>query len=235
MIFEYIDNRNRGAFMKIDDTQNLLFIKMFMDSFSKKIGQNSPAFSVMLESMTKALEEKDVFISQDNNVQSENAYSSEGASILSEDVKKAIGEISNGIGSGESSEKIDRAIKNAASKYGVEESFIRAIIMQESSFNPLSKSSAGAMGLMQLMPGTAKSLGVTNPYDVDENVSGGTKYLKGLLESYGNCKEMALAAYNAGPNGVRRRGVTSPGEIHKLPSETRGYVEKVMKYYKGSL
>ncbi|WP_102401290.1 lytic transglycosylase domain-containing protein [Haloimpatiens massiliensis] len=229
--------------MKIEDTQNLLFMKMFMDSFSSQIGKDSPAFSVMLESMTKALEGNESFISQGNSLESKNVYSSEGASILSEEMKNTVSQIRNEINSemrsqinsGNSSDKINKAIKNAAVKYGVEESFIRAVIMQESSFNPLSKSSAGAMGLMQLMPGTAASLGVANAYDIDQNVDGGTKYLKGLLESFGNCKEMALAAYNAGPNGVKRRGVTSPEEIYKLPRETRGYVDKVMKYYKGAL
>lgn len=229
--------------MRIEDTQNVLFMKMFMDSFSNQIGKDSPAFSVMLESMSKALEGNESFISQGNSSQIKNMYSSEGSSILSKDMQNTVSQIRNEISSemrneikgGNSSDKINKAIKNAAAKYGVEESFIRAVIMQESSFDPLSKSSAGAMGLMQLMPGTAASLGVTNAYDIDQNVDGGTKYLKGLLESFGNCKEMALAAYNAGPNGVRRRGVTSPGEIYKLPRETRGYVDKVMKYYKGDL
>ncbi|WP_035288799.1 lytic transglycosylase domain-containing protein [Clostridium sp. KNHs214] len=229
--------------MRIEDTQNVLFMKMFMDSFSNQIGKDSPAFSVMLESMSKALEGNESFISQGNSSQIKNMYSSEGSSILSKDMQNTVSQIRNEISSemrneikgGNSSDKINKAIKNAAAKYGVEESFIRAVIMQESSFDPLSKSSAGAMGLMQLMPGTAASLGVTNAYDIDQNVDGGTKYLKGLLESFGNCKEMALAAYNAGPNGVRRRGVTSPGEIYKLPRETRGYVDKVMKYYKGAL
>ncbi|WP_279232898.1 lytic transglycosylase domain-containing protein [Haloimpatiens lingqiaonensis] len=229
--------------MRVEDTQNLLFVKMFMDGLGSKVGQNSPAFSVMLESITEALTKKESFISQESSGEIKNLYSSEGNSILSKDIQNICSninrEISNEISSGISKEeipsKIESAIKKAAAKYGVEESLIRAVIKQESSFNPLSKSSAGAMGLMQLMPGTAASLGVTNAYDIDQNVDGGTKYLKGLLESFGNCKEMALAAYNAGPNGVRRRGVTSPGEIHKLPSETRNYVTKVMKYYRGNL
>lgn len=126
---------------------------------------------------------------------------------------------------------IDQAVENAAKKYGVDKNLIMAVINQESSFNPNATSSCGAMGLMQLMPDTASGLGVTNAYDVQQNVDGGTKYLKNLLDMYGNCKELALAAYNAGPNALARKQVDSPSEINKLSSETRNYVSKIMKYY----
>lgn len=211
--------------MQIDDIQNLFFMNIFKDIFQKNFSGDSPAFSVILESMSKALDEK-------------NLYNPQGASILTNEFKEINQELKE-INRNSSHENIpasiENAIKKASAKYGVEEKFIKAVIKQESSFNPYSKSSMGAMGLMQLMPGTARSLGVTDPYNIEQNVDGGTKYLKGMLESYGNCKEMALAAYNAGPNGVRRRNVKSPSDIYKMPRETRGYVDKVMKYYKGTL
>jgi len=106
-----------------------------------------------------------------------------------------------------------------------------AVIKQESDFDPNSTSHAGAQGLMQLMPGTARELGVTDPYDIEQNIDGGTKYLKSMLEMYSNSKQLALAAYNAGPGTLRRRGVDTVEEISKLPTETQDYVKKVMKYY----
>jgi soluble lytic murein transglycosylase-like protein len=126
---------------------------------------------------------------------------------------------------------IEEAVSNASRKYGIDVDLIMAVIKQESSFNPNSTSHAGAQGLMQLMPGTARDLGVTNSYDIEQNVDGGTRYLKSMLEMHGNSKQLALAAYNAGPGTLRKRGVDTIEEISKLPSETRDYVKKVMKYY----
>ncbi|AJA47432.1 lytic murein transglycosylase [Clostridium pasteurianum DSM 525 = ATCC 6013] len=141
-------------------------------------------------------------------------------SIISEDVKK---DVSN------NNLTIDEAVDRASKKYGVDKKLILAVIKQESSFNPSSTSNAGAMGLMQLMPGTARELGVENAYDVGENVDGGTKYLKQMLDTFGNYK-MALAAYNAGPGAVQKSGEN----INKLPSETQNYVAKVSQYYKNA-
>jgi soluble lytic murein transglycosylase-like protein len=121
---------------------------------------------------------------------------------------------------------IDQAVDNASKKYGVDKNLILAVIHQESSFNPNATSQAGAMGLMQLMPGTASEMGVNNAYDINQNVDGGTKYLKSLLNTFGNYK-MAVAAYNAGPGAVEKSG----GNMNELPSETRNYVTKVSGYY----
>jgi soluble lytic murein transglycosylase-like protein len=138
-------------------------------------------------------------------------------------------DVNNDVKSGNAS--IDEAVDKASQKYGVDKSLIMAVIRQESDFNPKSTSGAGAMGLMQLMPDTANEMGVSNAYNVEQNVDGGTKYLKELLNTYSNTKELALAAYNAGPGTLQNRGVTSTGDISKLPYETRDYVQKVMKYY----
>ncbi|MBV4419913.1 lytic transglycosylase domain-containing protein [Clostridium tyrobutyricum] len=127
---------------------------------------------------------------------------------------------------------IDGAVDKASRKYGVDKDLIMSVIKQESDFNPKSTSGVGAMGLMQLMPGTARELGVTNAYDVGQNVDGGTEYLKKLLNMYGNSKEMALAAYNAGSGTLASRGVDSISKISKLPYETQNYVQKVIGYYK---
>ena len=103
----------------------------------------------------------------------------------------------------EISSAIDAAVKAASVKYGIDESLIKAVIQQESDFNPNSVSSAGAKGLMQLMPQTAQSLGITDSFDINQNVDGGTKYLRQMLDTFGDTS-LALAAYNAGPGNVKK-------------------------------
>ena len=112
-------------------------------------------------------------------------------------------------------------IDQAASRYGVDPSLVSAVVQQESGFDTNATSSAGAAGLMQLMPATAQSLGVTNPYDPTQSIDAGTRYLKGLLDEFGGDTSLALAAYNAGPNAVRAYGGVPP-----YP-ETQAYVTNI--------
>jgi hypothetical protein len=120
---------------------------------------------------------------------------------------------------------VDESISDASSTTGVDSDLIRAVISQESEFNPAAVSNTGAMGLMQLMPETAQQLGVSNPFDVKQNVNGGSKYLKDMLQRYGGDLNRALAAYNAGPAAVDRYNGVPPY------AETQDYVRQVLRKY----
>lgn len=142
-----------------------------------------------------------------------------------EDFQKILDTSVNKTKNSTSRNEINELISKYADKNGLDEDFVKAVINQESGFNPNATSKCGAMGLMQLMPSTAQGLGVTNAYDAEQNIEGGTKYLKGLMDRFNNDKSLALAAYNAGPNAVKKYGGIPPY------AETQNYVKSVLGKY----
>lgn len=123
---------------------------------------------------------------------------------------------------------LDDIFERAAKKYGISADLLKAVAKVESNFNPNAVSPSGAEGVMQLMPKTAASLGVTDSFDAEQNIMGGAKYLKENLDRFGGDESLALAAYYGGPNNVVKYGYT-------VPPFAEGYVEKVNAALGGSL
>lgn len=149
-----------------------------------------------------------------------------GHSALSVAAGRKTGDSSNAPGVMQASrEEIDRLIQQTAERHKVDPALIRAVIAAESAYQPGATSRKGAQGLMQLMPGTAHELGVSNAYDPRQNIEAGARYLRALLEKYDGDLDKALAAYNAGEGAVER--------AHGVPNyrETRAYVRKVTDNY----
>jgi len=221
--------------MKVNSSEMVLqqMLQMqLMGQIMKSSFGDSSSFQIVLDSLLKAMENKDIsasnnILSLDSIANSGNKYYGAGQRL--ENAKREINNIKSEVRTGNIT--IDSAVEKASRKYGIDKDLLMSVIKQESDFNPNCVSNAGAQGLMQLMPGTASELGVTDPFDIEQNIDGGAKYLKKMLDMHGNVKELALAAYNAGPGTLQWRGVKNISDINKLPSETRSYVKNIMKNY----
>jgi soluble lytic murein transglycosylase-like protein len=149
------------------------------------------------------------------------------AQEVSEYLKKSPAQQNSTARKGFNQQEIDAAIDAAAARHNVDANLVRALVKVESNFNPNAVSRKGAMGLMQLMPQTARSLNVTNPFNPEENIDAGVRHLKHLLESYGGNVQLSLAAYNAGQGAVARSaGIPRFGE-------TQNYVRRITRLYGG--
>lgn len=227
--------------MKIENTEQMLAMTM-MSSILKQSMGDSQSFDIilqgLLQSMDNSSDSQSILSGLLNNPLGESIGGS-SSSLDDLNTLNLKSYLSQGVdssytGTDATRLRIETAVKSASQKYGVDENLIRAVIKQESNFNPNVVSSAGAQGLMQLMPFNSEAYGLSNPYDIEGNINVGTQMLKKLLNRFGNL-DMALMGYNAGEGTMAKRGVTSPSDLYKMPAETRNYVVKVTNYYKNGI
>lgn len=224
--------------------QKVLKMKMMEKMLKEALGDGMEfelVYQAMLDSVTKT---------GGNGSQNplKALLSGDNTSTSKEDLSKITTLLSNGLnynssvnrvtsstysGTDNEKDKIYDAVNKASQKYGIDSKLILSIIEAESNFDVNAVSSVGAQGLMQVMPSNLKNMGVSNGFDIEENINAGTSLLRQYLDMYGGDVEMALMAYNAGPGTILNRGVSSSSELYKMPSETRNYVSKVMASYRG--
>ncbi|MCB4303368.1 lytic transglycosylase domain-containing protein [Clostridioides difficile] len=192
---------------------------------------NSSGFDMIMMTLLKALSQ--------NNQQTSNGYNlSSNSENLFNELDNVVNNTTSRFIDVDTKDKnvklrIENAVEQASKKYNVDSNLIKAIIKVESDFNPNTVSSAGAKGLMQLMPENCRDLGVTDPFNIEQNIDAGTRHIKEYIDMFGGSIEMGLMAYNGGPGRMKSRGVESISDLYKMPKETQNYIPKVMKYYRG--
>ena len=175
----------------------------------------------------------EMFAQKINSAVQVDGISDDTPEYTDEQAADSVNETSVSGGAGTQRNNYDSLISEAAEKYGLEYQLIRAVMWAESNFNPNAVSSAGAMGLMQLMPATAKMLGVDDAFDPQQNVDGGVRFLAARIKDYDGDILKALASYNCGAGGLSSRGITDltdPEQFAKLPKETQTYLTRIEGY-----
>lgn len=194
----------------------------------------SSAFNIMFTSLLNAISQKNKTVKNESEkVSLEGIFNTYNNSILNAGNISNKNYVATDVSNLTVDERIENAVQLYSNKYGVDSNLVKAIIKTESNFDPNVVSSAGAKGLMQLMPENCRDLGVEDPFNIEQNIEGGVKHIKEYIDRYDGDIEMALMAYNGGPTRMMNRGVTSIDDIYKMPKETQNYVPKVMSYYRG--
>ncbi|GAA0680238.1 lytic transglycosylase domain-containing protein [Clostridium cadaveris] len=207
---------------RIQGFNNDMRMSNFNNMNSRNCNFNSGAFEIMLITLLTALKEQNkVTRNEQEKTLNRSVNTLNRMNFTSQKLGVSI------------DERIENAISISAKKYGVDEKLVKAIIKIESNFDPKVVSPAGAKGLMQLMPENCRDLGISDPFNIEQNIDGGVRHIKEYLDRYNGNMEMALMAYNGGPTRMANRGVRSMNDIYKMPKETQNYVPKVMSYYRG--
>ena len=224
-INKYVDNFNRQVNPKVASNDiNSIYPPSSdnVQSFEKVMAGTAQANFGSLLLNPESLNVKGALFDRAEEIDTSN--------FTNETLRRAIEEVNDATRKYNPSQNPEKAqilsmINKVARDNGVDEKLVQALIKQESGFNPNAKSKVGAMGLMQLMPSTAKALGVKDPYNAAQNVEGGVKYLKSMLNKYNGNVILALAAYNAGPNAVDKYSGVPPYK------ETQNYVRSILANY----
>ncbi|MDM8313389.1 Transglycosylase SLT domain-containing protein [Clostridium cadaveris] len=207
---------------RIQGFNNDMRMSNFNNMNSRNCNFNSGAFEIMLITLLTALKEQNkVTRNEQEKTLNRSVNTLNRMNFTSQKLGVSV------------DERIENAIAISAKKYGVDEKLVKAIIKIESNFDPKVVSLAGAKGLMQLMPENCRDLGISDPFNIEQNIDGGVRHIKEYLDRYNGDMEMALMAYNGGPTRMINRGVRSMNDIYKMPKETQNYVPKVMSYYRG--
>jgi len=204
--------------LNVTDSQN--FTENININDLKNISLNSSALSGLFNA-TDNIDSDTEDIFGENTLDADNNILKKTLNNIKEFSQNLI----SGTGDSELFSGINSIVDEISAKYDIDAKLVKSVIKAESNFNPQATSHAGAMGLMQLMPQTAQGLGVTQPYDIFQNLDGGIRLLKTLLNSFGGNTKLALAAYNAGS-----KRVIDYGDVPPIP-ETQNYVKTVLEIY----